>query len=68
VTWELYDATLSHLKLTECRGPVVPGSNLGSEKSYPDLDFSSFSSVPPGKYWDSTLKLGSDRFHLPTIL
>jgi hypothetical protein len=29
----------------------VPGSNLGLETSYPDR----FSSVPPGKCWDSTL-------------
>jgi hypothetical protein len=36
----------------------VQGSNLG----YPDWGFSWFSSVPPGKFWDSTLKLGNDRF------
>jgi hypothetical protein len=40
----------------------VPGSNLGPEAGYPECVFSWFSSVPPGECWDSTLKLGHDRF------
>jgi hypothetical protein len=40
----------------------VPESNLGLETGYPGWKFSSFSSVPPGKFRYSTLKLGHDRF------
>jgi hypothetical protein len=40
----------------------VPGSNLGPEAVYPECVFSWFSSVPPGKFRDNTLKLGHDRF------
>jgi hypothetical protein len=43
----------------------VPGSNLSPDTGYPDLGFSWLFSVPPGKFWDITLKLGHDRF-LPT--
>jgi hypothetical protein len=35
-------------------------SNLGLETGYPDLRFSCFFSVPPGKCLDSILKLGND--------
>jgi hypothetical protein len=54
----------------------VPGSNLGSETGYPVCDFSWFLSVPPGKFWDKTLKVGHSRFlphpfqfivHLPPL-
>jgi hypothetical protein len=31
----------------------VPGSNLGPEPNYPDWEFSLFSCVLPGKFWDS---------------
>jgi hypothetical protein len=63
-------------KVTERRGHVVntppsysgdPGSNLGPETGYPDWGFLYFSSVPPGKFWNSTLKLGNEHF-LPTPL
>jgi hypothetical protein len=56
---------------TELRGRVVstpasysegPVSNLDPESGYPDLGISWFSSVPPGKFRDSTLKLCHDRF------
>jgi hypothetical protein len=40
----------------------VPGLNLGPETSHLDRVFSWFSSVPPGKYRDSFLKLGHDSF------
>jgi hypothetical protein len=33
----------------------VPCSYLGPETGYPDYGCSQFSSVPPGKFWDSTL-------------
>jgi hypothetical protein len=33
----------------------VTGSNLGPETGYPDWAFSCFFSVPPRKFWDSTL-------------
>jgi hypothetical protein len=39
-------------------------SNLVPETGYPDLGFSWFSSVPPGKCWDSSLKLGHGRLVL----
>jgi hypothetical protein len=39
-----------------------PGWNLGPETGYPDWGLSCFPSVPPGEFWDSTLKLGFDRF------
>jgi hypothetical protein len=31
------------------------GSNLGRDTAYPDLQFSWFSSVSAGKFWDRTL-------------
>jgi hypothetical protein len=34
-------------------------SNLGPENGYHDWAFSRFPSVPPGKCWDSTLKIRS---------
>jgi hypothetical protein len=37
-------------------------SNLSPEIGYSDLVFLWFSSVPPGKCWDSTLRVGHDRF------
>jgi hypothetical protein len=39
---------------------MASGSNLGPETSYPE--FFMFSSVFPGEFRDSTLKLGHDRF------
>jgi hypothetical protein len=39
----------------------IPGSNLGPETEYSEV-FSWFSSVPPGKCRDSTLKLGHNLF------
>jgi hypothetical protein len=44
----------------------VTGSNIGPEISYPDKDFSLFTSVPAGKCRVITLKLGHDRF-LPNL-
>jgi hypothetical protein len=46
----------------------VPGLNLGSETGYPDLGFSWFSPVPPGKCWDTSLKLGDDCFLAPPLI
>jgi hypothetical protein len=40
----------------------VPGLNLGPQTGYPDWGFSWFSSLPPNKCWDSTLKLGHHCF------
>jgi hypothetical protein len=40
----------------------LPGSNLGPETSYSDRGSLVFPSVPPGKSWDSTLKLGNEHF------
>jgi hypothetical protein len=40
----------------------VPGWNFGPETCYPNWGFLWFPSVPPGKCWYSTLKLGHDRF------
>jgi hypothetical protein len=37
----------------------VSGSSLGPETGYPGWGFSWFSSVSPGKFWDSTLNLVS---------
>jgi hypothetical protein len=39
-----------------------PGSDLGPNTSYSDLEFLWFSSVPPGEFRDSTLKVGHDCF------
>jgi hypothetical protein len=55
----------------ERRGRVVrtpasysggPGLNLGLEIGYTDWEILWFSSVPPGKYLNVTLKLGHGRF------
>jgi hypothetical protein len=40
----------------------VPGVNIGLETGYPNWGFSWFASFPPDECWDSTLKLGHDRF------
>jgi hypothetical protein len=59
-------------KITERRGRLVntvlrirevPGSNLGPKTAYLGCGFSWLSSVLPGKYRDSTLKLDHHRFH-----
>jgi hypothetical protein len=43
----------------------VPGSNLGPKTGYLYCGFSWFSSVPPGKCWDITLKQAmADSFHI----
>jgi hypothetical protein len=39
----------------------VSGSNHGQETGCPDRLFAFFL-VPPGNYWDNTLKLGNDHF------
>jgi hypothetical protein len=49
--------TLPLLRIRE-----VLDSNLGSETGCPDCGVSWFLSVLPGRCWDSTLKLGDDRF------
>jgi hypothetical protein len=46
--------------VVELRIREAPGSTLGPEISYPE--FSWFYSVPLGRFWDNTLKLGHDRF------
>jgi hypothetical protein len=40
----------------------APGSNLGSETSYPDLNIFMVFLSPPDEYLDITLKLSHDYF------
>jgi hypothetical protein len=55
-----YNESRRVVNIPSCR--EFPGSNLGPETGYPDGGLWLFSSVPPGKCWDSTYKLGHDRF------
>jgi hypothetical protein len=45
----------------------VRGSNIGPETGCPAWRYPWFSSVPPPKYWDCTLKTGHNRFLLNTF-
>jgi len=41
--------------------PKISGSNLGLKAGYTDWKFSRFSSIPPEKWRESTLKLSQPR-------
>jgi len=59
------DLKLSALML---RNHEVQGSNLSPETDYSDSGLSRFSSVPPGKYWDSTINMPRALQHISKFI